>query len=247
MEIKELKIITPSYKRADNIKAKEVFGDKLIIACHEFEEKEYRENNPENELMVLPDSLRWNMAKVRNYMKDNCNSKYLLMIDDDVREIGYFENSEKHKFERLDEILDFIEKWYNLAEELGTCLWGMQLNDDRLCYREYSPFSFHSPILWPFSWHIVDKDLHYDERLGLNEDYDYFIQCINKYRKVLRFNKYYYVAGHLTDKWGCGAYRLLDNERKQAEIMMKKWWKKVVKYNLGKSTNPIIHIPIKGI
>ena len=54
----EIKIITPSYKRSDNVKARMVFEDKLIIACHEFEEKEYRRDNPNNEIMVLPDSIR---------------------------------------------------------------------------------------------------------------------------------------------------------------------------------------------
>lgn len=29
--------------------------------------------------------------------------------------------------------------------------------------------------------------------------------------------------------------------------MIKKWGKKVVKYNFNKSTNPIVTVPIKGI
>ena len=80
----EIKIISPSYKRSNNVKARLCFEDKLIIACHEFEVENYRRDNPDNEIMVLPDSIRGNMAKVRNWIKFNCGSKYLVMVDDDV-------------------------------------------------------------------------------------------------------------------------------------------------------------------
>ena len=54
------------------------------------------------------------------------------------------------------------------------------------------------------------------------------------------------IAGHLKDKGGCGAYRILEEEKKQAELMIKKWGNKVVKYDFSKSTNPRINIPLKG-
>ena len=242
----EIKIITPSYKRSDNVKARMVFEDKLIIACHEFEEKEYRRDNPNNEIMVLPDSIRWNMAKVRNYIKFNCGSKYLVMCDDDVEALWVFEDMEmKNNFD-LEKTMAFLKNWFEMCEELGTTLWWVNMLKDRLAYREYAPFSLLCPILWPLSCHInVDDGLKYDERLWLNEDYDYSMQVIWKYHKNLRFNKYYYEAGHLTEKGGCGSYRVLDEEKRQAEIMIRKRGNKVVKYDFSKSTNPRIYIPLK--
>lgn len=71
------------------MKAINVFHDKLIIAVHEFEAEEYKRAYPDNELMVLPDLTRGNMARVRNYIRDHCDTRYLVMIDDDVEEIGY--------------------------------------------------------------------------------------------------------------------------------------------------------------
>lgn len=244
--VNDISIITPSYKRADNVKARAVFGDRLIIACHEFEADEYRKWNPDNKIMVIPDSERGNMAKVRNFMLSNSPTKYLVMVDDDVIELGYHQGMAQKEFNNIDEIMSFLLNGFVMAEELGTCLWGVNLQSDPKFYREYSPFSLLSPVLGPLSCHIIG-DLRYDERLGLNEDYDYALQVLRLHHKILRFNKYYYQAGHLTEKGGCGAYRTLDKEKQQSKIMIKKWGNKVVKYNFDKSTNPRLLVPLKGI
>ena len=243
--VNEISIITPSYKRANNVKARCVFGNNLIIACHEFEAEEYKKWNPDNKILVIPDELRGNMAKVRNFMLENSPTKYLVMIDDDVIEVGYHENMKTIPFS-YDDLMSFIVDGFVMAEELGTVLWGLNLQSDPKFYREYSPISFLSPVLGPFSCHIVN-DLRYDERLGLNEDYDYALQVLQRYHKILRFNKYYYLAGHITEKGGCGAYRTMDKEIAQSKIMIGKWGNKIVKYNFDKSTNPRINVPLKGI
>lgn len=244
----DIKIISPSYKRAGNVKAINLFHDHLIIAVHQFEENEYRKEYPNNELMILPDSIKGNMAKVRNYIRDNCNTRYLVMIDDDVKEVGYHEHMKQNPI-GLIAIYEFLENGFSIAEELGTILWGINLQSDPKFYREYSPFSFLSPVLAPFSCHIVDdvNEIRYDERLGLNEDYDYALQVLNKCHKIFRNNKYYYIAGHLTETGGCGSYRVLNEEKKQGVIMQEKWGSKVVKYDFSKSTNPRLKTPLKGI
>lgn len=246
----DIKIISPTYKRAGRVKATDVFHDRLILAVHEFEVEEYKKSYPNNEIMVLPDDIKGNMAKVRNYIRDNANSRYLVMVDDDVREMGYRENLDPHPIGFM-AIMQFIENGFQMAEDLGTVLWGVNVNEARQFYREYSPFSFLSPVLGTFCCHIIDdnalNDIRYDERLGLNEDYDFALQVLHKHHKILRNNKYYYVASHLTVSGGCGSYRVLDTERKQAEIMIKKWGSDVVSYNFEESTNPIVKAPLKGI
>lgn len=244
----DIKIISPSYKRAGKVEVINIFLDNLILAVHEFEVDEYRKAYPNNEIMVLPDSAQGNMARVRNYIRDHCSSRYLVMVDDDVKEFGYYEESKRNPIGVI-RMMEFIENGFLMCEELGTILWGVNLTDARRVYREYSPLSFLTPVLGPFSCHIIGntKELRYDERLSLNEDYDFALQVLHKYHKILRFNKYYYVAEHLTKEGGCGSYRLLSEEKRQAEIMIRKWGSKVVKYNFKKTTNPRINVPLKGI
>lgn len=243
--INDVSIITPSYKRAGNVKAINLFGDKLVIACHEFEVKEYQKEYPNNDVMILPDSTRKNMGKVRNYIYKNCGTKYLLMVDDDVQEIGYTEKGKNYSYNK-EKLYSFILNGFSMCEDANTVLWGVRMCEDPCTYHDNAPFTFLSCVLGPFCGHIIDKKLSYDERLGLNEDYDFALQVLRKYHGILRFERNYYKAGHLTAKGGCGAYRILDEEKKQAEIMIKKWGNKVVKYDFSKSTNPRINIPIKG-
>jgi len=89
--------------------------------------------------------------------------------------------------------------------------------------------------------------LRYDETLYLNEDYDFYLKTVMKHRKVLRFNKYYYTADHLDKKGGCGAYRMKKHEIEQAEVMVKRWGAKIFRFDIDKSTNGRVRVPIKGI
>ena len=238
-----MKIYIPSYKRAGKVKTRKTL-DGGILAIHEFEEKDYR-NNEGGELLVIPDELRGNIAKVRNYILDNTNDDEIVMMDDDIKEIGYHEKLTQNKM-KPEGIIRLLENGYQMAKELGVSLWGVNLQSDPKFYREYSPFSLLSPILGTFSCHYKPK-LRYDETLFLNEDYDYYLKTINEFRKTLRFNKYYYIADHLKISGGCGSYRLKDTEIEQGERMQKRWGSKVFKFDINKSTNGRINVPIPGI
>ena len=167
-----------------------------------------------------------------------------MMIDDDVKDIGYFEKMKKNNYSE-NGVYRFLSEGFRLCKELGTVLWGLNVNDDYKCYREYQPFSFSSIIYGPM-FGLVRNDLRFDERLGLKEDCDYSIQVLNKYRKILRFNKYYYEAGHLIDRGGCSKYRTKKKEADQRDLLIKKWGSKIVKFR-GNDTNPIIKVPLGPI
>ena len=238
-----MKIFIPSYKRVGRVKTRETIGGG-VLAVHEFEAEEY-EKKEGGELLIIPDKLRGNIAKVRNYILENANDDEIVMMDDDIAEIGYHENLEQIPMDS-EKITKLLENGYRMAEDLGTSLWGVNLQSDPKFYREYSPFSLLSPILGTFSCHYKPT-LRYDENLYLNEDYDFYLKTINKYRKTLRLNKYYYKADHLNKSGGCGAYRLKDTEIEQAKMMQKRWGSKVFKFDINKSTNGRINVPLSGI
>lgn len=234
-----MKIVVPSYKRAGNVITR-VLCPSSVIACHAFEAEEYAEKEG-GELLVLPDELKGNIAKVRNYILDNVEDDCIVMMDDDIREVGHHELNKKHPFSSA-RYMVFLEDGYRMAEEFKVHLWGVNLQDDPKFYHQYNPLSFHAPILGTLSCHLRQTK-RYDETLYLNEDYDLFLKLILADRKVLRLDKYYYIADHLNRKGGCASYRRLDEERRQADVMVRRWGS-VVRYNLKKSTNPVINIPI---
>lgn len=238
-----MKIFIPSYKRAGRVKTRETI-DGGVLAVHEFEAEEYEEKEG-GELLIIPDKLRGNIAKVRNYILENANDDEIVMMDDDISEIGFHENMNQIPI-IPEKIIKFLKNGYQMAKDLKVSLWGVNLQSDPKFYREYSPFSLLSPILGTFSCHYKPK-IKYDENLFLNEDYDFFLKTINKNRKTLRFNKYYYKADHLVKSGGCGAYRLKDFEIEQAEKMQSRWGSKVFKFDINKSINGRINVQIPGI
>tara|TARA_Y100000593_G_scaffold9824_1_gene17842 strand:+ start:1229 stop:1945 length:717 start_codon:yes stop_codon:yes gene_type:complete len=237
-----MKIVVPSYKRAGNVLTRKVFPDSML-AIHEFEEDLYKEKEG-GELLIVPDNMRGNIAKVRNYILDNVESERIIMADDDIRGMGYHENGKQNvmNYKRL---LEFIDNGYSMCKDLGARLWGVNLQSDPMFYHEFQPITLLGVVLGTFSCHYK-PELRYDESLYLNEDYDFFLKNILKYRKVLRYKKYYYMADHLDMKGGCGAYRLKDTEIEQAKIMQKRWGSKVFRFDIEKSTNGRVRIPIPG-
>lgn len=237
--------LSPSYKRAGKVEVRRWLPE-VTLAVHEFEAAEY-ENLEGGSIAVIPDELRGNMAKVRNWMLDYgwAQGDQIVMLDDDVLWTGFHDQRAQRKF-TVEEFRHFVDVGFQMAEDVGAFLWGVNLQSDPKFYREYSPLSFLMPVLGPFSCHRKHP-LRYDERLGLNEDYDMALQHLQKYHKILRFNKHYYMAGHLVESGGCAAYRTLDEETRQSRIMTAKWGSSVVSYDLKRSTNPRVRVPYKGI
>lgn len=238
-------IYVPTYKRSDNLKISGLLGDDAILCVHTSEMDKYRTNFKNNKILELPDDTQGNMSKVRNFIKDNAKNNEFVMMDDDVKSIIRLQDRKQVKLSR-DQFYDFLKNGFNMSYELETILWGVNLNSDPLSYREFEPFLFTSPILGPMSCHIKDGNrLRYDESLSLNEDYDYFLQVIYRYRKALRFQGYGYQIGEfLTTKGGCSEERTFKKEKYQAEIMIKKWGNKVVSYDFEKNNfNPRVRVP----
>jgi len=241
--------VSPTYKRANDVKVREWLPD-VTLAVHEFEVEEYRKYNGDN-ILVLPDSTRGNMAKVRQYILDQVeDGDWVMMVDDDVEQFGYFgsaTNEGNFKVYDQEQFEEFVQIAQNLCEEAGATMWGVNVSYDPRFYREYTPISLSSPVLGTFCVQQKVKGIQYDARLGLKEDYDIYLQHLRHAHKVLRLNRYWYKAGHLTDAGGCGSYRVYAEESKQMEILQKKWGKHIVKSNLPKSTNPKINSPIAGV
>lgn len=218
----------------------------IVIVIHENELTKYQESmGNDTKFLCHDDSVKGNMAKVRNFIVDNNGERYFIMCDDDLKKFQLIENG-KQRTMTPDELENMIINGFNMCEDLGTVLWGINLLNDPMAYREYSPLSLLSVILGPFSAHIKN-DLRYDDRLPLKEDYDYSLQVLQKHHKILRFNKYSYMTEHITLEGGCPSYRTKSAEIEQMKIFKKKWGERIVKGDIEKSINPVVTVPLKGI
>lgn len=179
------------------------------------------------------------------------------IIDDDIKGIYHFEKSPYNNFgyeKKKVEAAEFEEFIYNgsiMAQDIGAYLWGVNLNKDNLSYRHSRPFSTTGIILGPFSCHIRGSECRYDERIPLKEDYDMALQHLNRYRKILRFNKYHYDCKQSAQAGGCAVIRNYQAERQQFDLLRKKWGDKIVREDKNSKKafdyNPIIRVPICGL
>jgi hypothetical protein len=140
-----------------------------------------------------------------------------------------------------------------MAKELNTVLWGVGLQKDPRFYHIYTPFSLSSVILGPLMGiRNIDKELRYDLMLPLKEDYDFSLQVLKKYRKILRCNKWHYDGAHINNKGGIIGMRNVERETENAKLLEMKWGSRIV--DIGRKTqhgnvtiNPIVRSPIKGV
>ena len=261
----EIRVCCPSYKRPkveslDYLPFVKVYVDNKEYDSYVKANKKFKDN-----IISVPDGIQGNVSRIRNYILDEefkSGADVVCIIDDDMRGIYHYEVVNGYAYQRVlvtaDEFLDFIERYTILCNDFGYKLWGVNLNDDALNYKHCLPFSTKSVILGPFSCHLKGSEIRYDEKLPLKEDYDLAIQHLNKYRGILRVNKYNYVCKQSKQAGGCATYRNYDREIEQLELLQKKWGKHIVRVDKHKNNrlikeskkfdyNPIINIPIKGV
>ena len=249
----KLHIAIRSYKRAGKITSLDLFKD-AYIWVPESQYKDYAKYYDESKIISIPDEEDGNSAKKLNAILNRNKSRWLLIIDDDLTDICYFEEGVICKL-TSENINEMIEHYFQIAEGLNVKLWGLNQNSDPLSYRTYNPVCFLSPVLAPFSGHINTK-LRYDEHIELKEDYDFWLQNIHKYRKTFRVNKYFYKHHHGSGiSGGLLGTRSMDYETLCFERLQKKWGSKVVGgyggYGGGKKKQNILNtnvkVPIAGV
>lgn len=251
----KISVNVPSHKRPEVETLRFYPHCKIWVADNEFEE--YKRHNPNAEIVGLGKSSGKNISVIRNHILKSefeNGADVVCMLDDDLKGIYRYNKAKYNNFgyEKavVTDFISFIEKYTVIAKELGVYLWGVNLNQDARSYRHFKPFSTNNIILGPFSCHIKGGGIFYDENIPLKEDYDLALQHLNKHRKILRLNMYHYVCKQSENKGGCAVYRNYHTEKKNFDLLRKKWGSQIVQEDKGSKKkfdyNPIIKTPIKG-
>lgn len=238
-------IAIASYGRAGRVTSDGVFHDALLVVP-ESQAEAYAEQDLRNgcSIVTLPDEKDGNLARKRNWIMDQYPGD-LLIVDDDYDALERIEGGETEDLS-WESIRMLLHNGFQMARDLGTVLWGVNVQADRRFYREYTPFGFLSPILGPFQA-FADCPLRYDEDLWLKEDYDLSLQVWHRYHKVLRFNMVHYRVDHFNEAGGQVGKRNLPEEVRQLKRLQAKWGSRVVSFDLSRSVNPRVRVPYAGV
>lgn len=251
-----ISVCAPSYKRPTYVETKEYLNFiRVYVAYEEYEE--YKKYQIDLDIVQCDKGIQGNISRVRNYIiqKELAENDAVCIIDDDMKGVYYWEKGISHRVEPEDFMM-FLQKYTLMALDLGVYLWGINVNKDPMVYSMVSPFSTVAYIGSPLMVFLKGNNCWFDENFSLKEDYDMTIQQLNKNRKVLRINKYYYDVKQSEQIGGCSSYRNYVEEEKQVRLLQKKWGKKIVQIDtLNRSHktkkfldyNPVIQVPIRGL
>jgi hypothetical protein len=240
---------SPSYKRPEKSKTQIIYPFvKLVVK--ESEEEDYAKNG--NDIVICPNEVQGNIARVRNYIIESNKDKFdaVVIIDDDCNNVGYWEKQKKYNF-KPDELQEFFEKMYILTKDFGFKHFGLNCVSDKGAYMEHTPFSTNKFIGAPCSMIFTDNICRYDEEIPLKEDYDFTLQNLKKYGGALRANFAHYDVKQAQQIGGCAMQRNNKEEERQFNLLQKKWGSKIIQRdNKSKRSfdfNPIMKSPLKGV
>jgi hypothetical protein len=226
----DIRVLIPSYKRPYLKSPTQEYLPFAKLVVMESEAAAYRMTG--NDVIECPDSAQGNLCRVRNWILDqNQDARGVLILDDDIRHIVVWEN-QKDRVMSAGEVEEFIYHGFSVCEEWGLNLWGINMLFDKGAYREGAPFTTVRTIGGPWQAHRPNP-LRYDETLPLKEDYDISLQHMLRYRGVLRFNKYVYVAAQVKQAGGCATYRSIEREKAQFLALQSKWGSRIVQRDHG--------------
>ncbi len=227
----KISVNVPSYKRPNKIITLD-YLPYVRVWVDGSEYDDYKAANPKADIVKCADGVQGNLCRVLNYILDEEFKRgmdVVLILDDDIHYIERWEVNELTGFGyepyklNADEVLTMVEKYSILAKDLGAKFWGININQDKYCYKHNQPFSTKSYIGGPFRCHLKGSRCRYDERLFFKDDYDMTLQQLNMERVVLRVNAYHYICEQSTNKGGLAAYRNRDREYEQCDLLIKKW------------------------
>lgn len=239
----------PSYKRPKKSKTQELFPFVKIVV-KESESNEYVKNG--NDIIICPDNAQGNLCRVRNWILDNYLHKYdaLILLDDDYNNVIRW-NAQKQIILKNDDFEEFCEQISIICKDYGFYFFGLNCVTDKGAYREHTPFSTNKYIGGPFQGFINGNELRYDESLNLKEDYDMTLQNLKEYNGCLRVNFASYDVKQAKQSGGCAAQRNSAEEKKQFNLLQKKWGSKIIqkdkKSKKSFDFNPILKTPLKGV
>jgi hypothetical protein len=224
--MESFKIAIPSLGRFNKLKtlpiANEIVGeDNVFVFLHNDEElSRYQVNYKANYIVTnLPIGIAGQRNAILNHFQDK---EKIVMLNDDITEfyeLGYGELlplSPKEIFQRFNEA-------FSICEKEKAYLWGV--------YPIKNHFYMSDKIITNgfiigSVMGIINNSLRFDESFHTKEDYDFTLQNLMKYRKVMRFDNLTMNATHSEKSGGGCSYAYQDGSHKEAcEKILKKWGK----------------------
>jgi len=194
-----------------------------------------------NQIVAVPEKYN-GITKTRNYILNYFKNEYIVFIDDDVRQCGYYTEGKMislidQQFTKFWE--EIFQKNFELCDGLGFKIWGCESSTSNFANHPLQPFSFKSIITCNLMGIINNTDLFFDETFEVKEDYEILLRHYKKYGGHLKTRQFYWANKHLDNAGGCVEYRTDYMEEKAIALLKKRYGGMVVESTHTKNKNQI--------
>ncbi|WP_291727976.1 hypothetical protein [Bernardetia sp.] len=217
--MESLKIVIPSHKRANRVITKYAVSD-AIICVEESQAAEYREHNPNSEIVTHPDNVV-GISMKRDWIYRHFGDVF--MIDDDIKAMRrlYVEKGEKVEVEP-EQARTIIENTAIAAKEAGAYLFGFSNAMSPVQYNSFNPISLKGFVNGCGTGLLKGSKLFYIPEIRSNDDY--WLSLLNAYHhricyKDLRFS--FEQQDTFMNRGGLSEFRNLTVEQEDFNILQK--------------------------
>lgn len=217
-------IAIPSKSRPVYSKSKELLKS-AILFIPENEEKYYSKIYDKNELILVPSDIK-GITKTRNWILKNVNYKYVVFIDDDLKQTGYWMDKEggKRKFIKIQNeniIINEFKKLFQLCDDMNYKLFSVKSENSKISQHDEKPILFQSYLTASCMGIVNDGEYYFDENFELKEDYEIGLRHIKNKGGIIAARYFSWENHHWEREGGCGDYRNDELEKKCINQLIK--------------------------
>lgn len=214
-------IAIPSKGRVGKVKTLKILKEGVLyVPDYEFDD--YAAAYGEERIRAVPADIK-GITRTRNWILDNCDDNWVVMVDDDLKVQGWFKLFEGYaKIYRLKE-----EEWYrefirlfDFTQQIGYRIWGVNTDGALRSFYSYKPFLFHTYVTASMMGIRNDTGIRFDERFPVKEDYELCLRCIKEDGGLVGARYIYWCNSHWQDEGGCKDYRTVEMEKAAIKLLM---------------------------
>lgn len=165
------------------------------------------------------------ITATRNWILKNTNEKWVVFIDDDVKNCGWTRLNKRtsEKVDESDENFWYLEflKAFDLAEQLNFKIWGVKTESSPRSVYPYNPIRFKTYVTASCMGIVNDGEFYFDENFKVKEDYEICLRHIVKHGGILGIQYLFWENSHWDDDGGCKDYRTVEIEKDAIKRLVK--------------------------
>ena len=199
--------------RADRVNTTKVVAN-CIICVPKKEEREYKEFNPNNEIVVHPDTLK-GLSLKRQWIYEKFGDCF--MIDDDAK--NFYRNYHKQGMSatcyKAIDVYNIIQSTYNISKNMNVYLYGFADVKRPFQYHGFKPFQLTGYIMGGSIGLNSGSKLFFNNEQKVVEDY--WVSCLNAYyhRKIFKDLRFAFAyKDTMKNEGGVANYRTMEQEKK---------------------------------